>query len=197
MDMDNEYSNVMSQRSDEELIRIVVIQRDDYNQMAVEAAINEIKKRGLKLDEIEKIQEKAIDEDEKIESFKNNVASSSLRIINLFVDTIVIFFISILVQFIILPIDRSVSSVMNYIIFVGVYILYYAIMEIRFKKTIGKYITKTRVTMINEEIPENSDIITRTFCRLIPLDKFSFLFTKFGFHDNFSNTKVVNDNKDK
>ena len=40
---------------------------------------------------------------------------------------------------------------------------------------------------------ENGDIITRTFCRLIPFDRISFLFVKNGIHDYLSKTKVVKD----
>ena len=44
-----------------------------------------------------------------------------------------------------------------------------------------------------EKKPEQSDIISRSFCRLIPFDRVSFLFTKNGIHDFLSKTKVVKD----
>ena len=192
--MVNEYTDIMSQQSDEQLIRIVVVQRDDYNPMAVEAAIAELEKRGVVLDEFEKLEKKVIEEDEKKELINNNSANSSLRIINLLIDTTIVFILAIIVAFIIFPIDRPANNALSYLIGVGVYFLYYAIMEINYKKTVGKFITKTKVVKMNEEEPDNSDIITRTLCRFIPLDKVSFLFTRFGFHDNFSNTKVISDN---
>jgi uncharacterized RDD family membrane protein YckC len=49
-----------------------------------------------------------------------------------------------------------------------------------FQKTIGKFITKRRVVHMNGEKPKNSDIISHTFCRLIPFDRILFLFTKNG-----------------
>ncbi len=66
-------------------------------------------------------------------------------------------------------------------------------MEIKFQKTLGKFVTKTKVVKLNGEKPTNEDIITRTFCRLIPFDRISFLFVKNGIHDFLSKTKVVKD----
>jgi uncharacterized RDD family membrane protein YckC len=69
-------------------------------------------------------------------------------------------------------------------------------MEIKFQKTLGKFITKTKVVKMNGEKPENSDIILRTFCRFLPFDRLSFVFTKNGFHDFLSKTKVIKDTVD-
>jgi hypothetical protein len=43
---------------------------------------------------------------------------------------------------------------------------------------------KGRKTSIN-------DIMRRTFCRLIPFDRLSFLFMENGIHDGLSNTRVI------
>ena len=56
------------------------------------------------------------------------------------------------------------------------------------------HVTKTKVVKMNGEKPTDGDIITRTFCRLIPFDRLSFLFVKNGIHDFLSKTKVVKDN---
>lgn len=66
-------------------------------------------------------------------------------------------------------------------------------MEYKFQKTIGKLITKTKVLSADGENAQIGDIIVRTFCRLIPLDRLSFLFASNGFHDRLSNTTVVKD----
>ncbi len=58
-------------------------------------------------------------------------------------------------------------------------------MEIKFQKTVGKFITK-----MNEEKAKNSDIIACTFYRLISFDKISFLFVKNRNHDYLSKTSV-------
>ncbi len=85
---------------------------------------------------------------------------------------------------------------LGYVIMFATFIGYYALMEIKFQKTVGKFLTKTRVIKMNGEKPENSDIISRTFCRLIPFDRISFLFVKNGIHDFLSKTKVVKDTID-
>jgi len=71
--------------------------------------------------------------------------------------------------------------------------IYYIFMESKYQKTLGKMLMKTKVVMADGTTPEVSDIITRTFCRLIPFDRISFLFTKNGFHDRLSSTMVVKD----
>jgi uncharacterized RDD family membrane protein YckC len=68
-------------------------------------------------------------------------------------------------------------------------------MEYKFQKTLGKFITKTKVVTKGGEKPELSDIIRRTLCRLIPFDKISYLFTKNGIHDRLSETIVIKDEK--
>ncbi|WP_417198809.1 RDD family protein [Bizionia sp.] len=64
-------------------------------------------------------------------------------------------------------------------------------MEIKFQKTLGKFITKTKVVKLNREKPNPSDIINRTICRFIPFDGISYLFVKNGLHDYLSKTKVI------
>ena len=44
--MTTDFKNAMSQRTDEELIKIVTILRNDYQPIAIEVAEDEIKKRG-------------------------------------------------------------------------------------------------------------------------------------------------------
>ena len=65
-------------------------------------------------------------------------------------------------------------------------------MEVIFQKTLSKFITKTKVVRLDGSKPTKSNILIRTFCRLIPFEIFSFLFPKKGcFHDRLSNTMVV------
>jgi uncharacterized RDD family membrane protein YckC len=70
---------------------------------------------------------------------------------------------------------------------------YYVIMETKYQKTIGKFITKTTVVTKDGAKPEIGDIVRRTFCRLIPFDRISFMFTKNGFHDRLSDTIIIKD----
>ncbi|MEO0471957.1 MAG: RDD family protein [Bacteroidota bacterium] len=78
-------------------------------------------------------------------------------------------------------------------LFLGTF--YYALMEIITGKTIGKYITKTRVIHVDSRPASAGQIIGRSFARLIPFNAFSFLFgdPPEGWHDTLSKTRVVLD----
>lgn len=70
-------------------------------------------------------------------------------------------------------------------------------METVFQKTIGKFLTKTKVISQDGEKPTFQKIVGRTFGRLIPLDHISYFFSKEGFHDRVSATTVVKDNENR
>lgn len=73
--------------------------------------------------------------------------------------------------------------------------LCYFIMETALKgKSVGKYVTKTRVVMEDGAMPKTGDLIKRSLCRIIPFDQFSFLGAQGrGWHDSISNTYVVDE----
>jgi hypothetical protein len=54
--MENNFSEVMEQRTDAELLKIVNEQRNDYQSQAVEAAEKELAKRNLRADQVEEAQ---------------------------------------------------------------------------------------------------------------------------------------------
>ncbi len=59
-------------------------------------------------------------------------------------------------------------------------------------RTIGKYVTKTKVVTYTGEVPDVGAIFTRSLCRFIPFEAFSFLGqTGRGWHDSISDTYVV------
>ncbi|SNQ43637.1 RDD family protein [Cellulophaga lytica] len=196
--MENEFAKVMSERTDEELIRIVTVERERYNTTAIEAADAEVEKRNIDTSEFVKIREKATAEKEQKQKVDSNVVGSGIRFVNLLIDFIVwlvlAFIISFVIGLFVQPTDQGMISLIGYILIFGTFIAYYAIMEIKFQKTIGKFVTKTKVVKMNGEKPTDGDIMTRTFCRLIPFDRLSFLFVKNGIHDFLSKTKVVKDN---
>jgi uncharacterized RDD family membrane protein YckC len=70
---------------------------------------------------------------------------------------------------------------------------YYIPMETAFGFTLGKLVTGTRVVNENGEGPNLVQILLRTFCRFIPFEPFSVLFTADGrgWHDSLSGTYVV------
>ena len=197
--MENEFTKVMSERTDEELIKIVTVERERYNPTAIEAADAEIEKRNIDTSEFEKIKEQATVEKEQKQKVDSNVVGSGIRFVNFLIDFIVWLILAFIISFIIgllIPVTAESQGILTlfvYVLFFGTFITYYAILEIKFQKTVGKFLTKTKVVKMNGEKPENGDIITRTFCRLIPFDRISFLFVKNGIHDYLSKTKVVKD----
>lgn len=195
--MENEFTKVMSERSNKELIEIVTIKKDTYIPTAIEAALHEIEKRNINTSEFKHITEEAVTVDTLRKKETINIVSSGVRFLNFLIDSIVYFILAFLFSFIIevliQPKSQSMITLYGYILLFGTYITYYSLMEIKFQKTVGKFITKTKVVTLHGERPKNGEIITRTFCRLIPFDRISFLFTKNGFHDYLSQTKVVKD----
>ena len=192
--MVNEFAKVMSERTDEELIKIVTVKRDGYNPIAIEAAEYEIEKRNIDTSNFEKIKEKITIEKEQKQIVNSNVVGSIIRFLNFLIDFIIWLVIVTIFTFP-LSANDEIEMLFGYVIMFATFIGYYGVMEIKFQKTIGKFITKTKVVKLNGEKPENSDIILRTFCRLIPFDRVSFLFTKNGIHDFLSKTKVIKDGK--
>ncbi len=196
--MQNEFKQVMSERSDEELIKITTVERERYNPIAIEAAESEIEKRKLVISEFDEIIEKAIIKKEQKRKVDSNVAGSGIRFLNYIIDFIVAYLL-VLVVYIILGLfitssyDDILAAFLTLIIAFGTFLSYYAFMEIKFQKTIGKFITKTKVVKMDGNKPSTSEIITRTLCRLIPFDGISYLFVKNGLHDYLSKTKVIKD----
>ena len=81
---------------------------------------------------------------------------------------------------------------LNYLIGAFILLLYYIITESLMYKSLGKFVTQTKVVMIDGSQPSFYDILIRTLCRLIPFDFLSFLGTKGkGWHDQLSKTHVV------
>ena len=196
--MENSFTQRMSNKTDEELIKIVTIDRGKYQELAIEAAEKEIELRNIDKTKYKEVTEKVAVEKQKLETVENNSVSSSIRFVNFLIDFVVIFiFYGVVVpnfeQFL------TLTSKAELIIYrIGTLILFFAIyyipFEYKYQKTLGKIITKTKVVNFEGEEPELGDIVNRTFCRLIPFDRFSFFFTRNGFHDAISKTKVIKDN---
>ncbi|MCS3531590.1 RDD family protein [Chryseobacterium sp. JUb7] len=73
-----------------------------------------------------------------------------------------------------------------------IYFLYTFLMEYFTNgKTIGKYITGSRVISTDGTPPSFNQYLIRNISRLVPFEPFSF-FTVDGWHDNWSDTRVIN-----
>ncbi len=86
----------------------------------------------------------------------------------------------------------KMSSVQEYIFGIVITLIYYNLTEIFLSRSIAKFITKTIVVMEDGSKPDYKTILTRTVCRIIPFNQFSFLGTPCrGWHDSLSKTYVV------
>jgi len=189
--MNKDFTEVMAQRSDEELIKILTVHKKEYQPEAVECAERELKKRNLSLESIQIIEEIIKTETKQEIKMETNTASSSLRFVHLIIDSIAIAWLTGMLGVILvfsLGIPFGTNSWWIYLI---VNFTYFISLEYKFGKTLGKMITKTRVIKSSGANSTLTDIIIRTLCRFIPFDHFSYLFTKNGFHDYLSNTMVI------
>ena len=197
--MKNEFTKVMSERSDEELIKIVTVDKEKYNKDAIEAAEFEFNKRNLDTAKIAEVTEKAIIQKSNTQTVNKNVVSSFTRFLNFIIDFFCLNIVFAVIAFVlgifisVTSVNEGILSLLVILIYLTTIILYYSLMEIKFQKTVGKFITKTKVVKLTGEKPDNSEIIARSFYRLLPFDRISFLFTRNGFHDYLSKTKVVKD----
>jgi len=191
--MTNEFSDVMSKRSDSELITILTVDRRKYQQLAIEAAESEVAKREISPEAFEKVQTQRAAEADRMFDFELRHVGPSIRFVNFLLDVIAIFIVYVIASLIVMPF--FILWIFPFLVFVGVFVGYYIVMESQFQKTLGKMVTKTKVVTLNDEKPTLGDIVVRSFCRLIPFDRFSYLFVRNGFHDSISSTTVVSDNK--
>ena len=195
--MTTDFKNVMSQRTDEELIRIVTVQRDDYQPMAVVAAEDEIQKRGIDLTKIEEVKTDLEARIEELKEFDSKKVNSMIRLLNFIIDSfafLIVFLILAYIFGLFFNTDNPlIIKTAGFILLIVAFFGYYVFMEYKYQKTIGKLITKTKVLRIDGEKAQLGDIVTRTFCRLIPFDRLSYIFTTNGLHDRLSFTTVILD----
>jgi len=74
--------------------------------------------------------------------------------------------------------------------------LYFGLESLTNGRSIGKYITKTKVVLEDGSNPDSTDYLKRSFSRIIPFEAFSFLGSEGrGWHDTISKTYVVDIDK--
>ena len=198
--MDTDFKDIMSKRTDEELIKIVTVDRNGYQPLAVIAAEEEIKNRNIDTTKIEQVENGFKTEIEEKELLGGKTVNSLIRFVHFIIDIviwwIIVYILAIILDTILgLSIPKESQSLLVYSIIFLSFFCYYYIMEVTCQKTVAKFITKTKVVTKNGSKPTKSDILVRTFCRLIPFDQISFLFTRKGFHDRLSDTQVIKDEK--
>lgn len=188
----------MSRRTDEELIKILTVDRQDYQPLAIEAAEKESKARNIPTEKIESLQSDFIKQLEEKTVFDAKKVSMLKRFVHLLVDTLACYLITIIVLFLIGPSlgSATLDTAFTCIIFLLCFFGYYVLMETKYKRTIGKFMTNSLVVTKHEDAPSTNSIMIRTFCRLVPFDALSFLITRDGLHDRFSNTTLINHKDD-
>ena len=203
--MENIFTDLMSKKTNDELIQLVTTDYDKYQPLAIETAKNEIKSRNISIKKIEQLneihkEEIAIENRKKTQKRKDvlkNIASSTLRSFNFIIDIVAIFLIYVSIIYMIQKLFKIIST--REILFVNrttalvVFILYFILTENMFQKTLGKVVTKTKVVNLDGEKPNFVEITVRTFSRLIPFDSISYLYCISGFHDKLSKTIVIKD----
>ena len=188
--MENSFDDVMSKKTNQELIVIVSTDRSKYQPSAVISAEKEIDKRNIDKTIISELNEKVQIESSKIDKTKSEFTTVDKRIINQLLDFSVILILTLFFNKIIKTVFNS-SEDFTEIILISVYFTYYIYLENKYQQTLGKYYTKTKVVTVNGEKPTLKSIIYRTFCRTIPWDIISFTLSHNGFHDITSKTRVI------
>ncbi len=120
-------------------------------------------------------------------------ASGGKRFANYIIDLIVIYVIYFL--FIYLS-DGEYNDLVDSLLIYPFMLVYYIFFEFQLKgKTIGKFVTSTKVVDLNGNPPTFKIAFIRSISRFIPFDAFSFFgsYPK-GWHDQIAYSRVVNDN---
>ena len=86
--MENNFDNVMSKKTNEELINIVKVDFNKYQSAAIESANKEIILRNIDPEKFQEISEKLSLEKNTQEIFDKSIVSSTLRFVNFIIDFI-------------------------------------------------------------------------------------------------------------
>ncbi len=78
-----------------------------------------------------------------------------------------------------------------YILLLLIFWCYYLLTEYFSQRTLGKFLTKTKVVSIDGARATLKQLIFRTLSRSIPFEYFSYLVTVEGIHDKLSKTRVI------
>ena len=137
---------------------------------------------------------------------QNNKASRGTRFANYLIDA-VIFYVLIFFLGIFLGILAAIgieaplqwllyldgNRALDYLVTSILYFIYIFSIEYLTKgRSIGKFITKTKVVSIDGTVPTQKDFLIRSLSRLVPFEAVSFLIGNDGWHDSWSDTRVVN-----
>ncbi|MBY0424078.1 MAG: hypothetical protein K2Q22_00445, partial [Cytophagales bacterium] len=86
--MENEFTKVMYVKTDDQLIKIVTIDKEDYVPMAILAATEEINRRKIDGAVIKELEENYSQERQKVQAIQSLKVEWGDRILNLIIDDI-------------------------------------------------------------------------------------------------------------
>ncbi|MGS2739682.1 RDD family protein [Sinomicrobium sp. M5D2P17] len=131
-------------------------------------------------------------------------AGKGKRLANFVIDRIVIYILTFLLGMLayilsealgmggFLRFVENMTAVEELLFGVVVSLIYYMALESTTGRTIGKFVTNTRVINESEKKAGPDEVFIRSLCRFIPFDAFSFLGSEGrGWHDSIPKTYVV------
>lgn len=143
------------------------------------------------------------------EEFENDSykvsATNGARFANYIIDTIMLYVCTIIIVLVFTTIYMLIvpttdflpkednNSLFEYVIGAVMGVIYFTTLEyFTGGRSIGKYITKTKVITIDGKKPGFIDCLVRSLCRYIPFEPFSFFSgTDCAWHDSISKTRVI------
>lgn len=118
-------------------------------------------------------------------------ASKGVRFANYFLDQVAVVFVGVVVMVFLFTEEQMESGAAD-LLFVGLSLGYFLVLEGTTGRTIGKWITGTAVVAEDGERPGFGKVLGRTLTRWVPFEPFSFLGSRpIGWHDRWSGTRVV------
>lgn len=129
---------------------------------------------------------------------QRKMAGNGKRFANFIIDTIVFYILSIVIGVFagvfdpeILESETPASELILNLVFTLLFIIYSWAMESATGKTVGKYITRTKIVKPDGTRPTSINILGRSLCRLIPFDAFTYLSGNPGWHDSIPKIYVI------
>ena len=121
------------------------------------------------------------------------------RFLNFVIDYVAIYILSYALGYVLASIDNNFAyqeDSVYYIVSALILVLYYSCSEYWWGKTLGKFVTKTRVVLNEEGAVDYWTALKRSLIRLIPFEFFSLdNKTRMLWHDRWTNTRVADETK--
>jgi uncharacterized RDD family membrane protein YckC len=138
------------------------------------------------------------DEILKEDDYRNHLAPKWKRFVNLLIDVYAIqIAFRVFYELYFGENPQGWDDVMVNIYAVRLCMILYFVSEFYTGKTLGKLITGTKVISTEDDKPTAQQILYRTLSRIVPFEPFSIFFSNTTWHDDWSDTVVVNNNFNK